>query len=577
MAFAASCTTTTSVLPHRCIDSQARRCEDEGCPQRHRGGTPSHRHGGSRCGHFHSGGVWLVADARRCSSVPRPRRRRRHPRRQRGRVPDAGRGGPRRAHPSLGRLRARALAGGRARPRRRGSARSRSSGTSSSVGSPSPASTNRSWPWRPMAVVPEHQRQGIGSALVRAGLDAAESLEEPLVVVLGHPWFYPRFGFKRASRYGLFPSEAWPDAAFMAKPLTRWSQRPPRPRRLPADLRGRVGLTIGGHARIRTCPAGAASARNEAVGAVTGSRVTRRGEPPGDRRTERRAPHDRAMDDRRVGTLLRELRRRKRWRQADLAAHARASVSSLSLTLSRVPSSGWTSCEHVAWQQHSARRWRSQLRWRGPDADRLLDLEHARLVEAVALAAPCSRVGRRCRVDLQPLRRAGLDRPRRHGIPARPTLLVVEVKTRVVDIQALLSSVDRKVRLAPTLLAAERGWRATSVGRMLALPSGSTSRDAFARHSVSLGAAFPARNVAIRRWLVEPRGPLGRRPLRPRYRPRRCCGRPAAPLPHACPPLTLATGPRGARIGRSTPPSAVSWTKRTRSTAQRGRPDDPRW
>ncbi len=82
----------------------------------------------------------------------------------------------------------------------------------------------------PMAVMPDHQRRGIGSALVRAGLDAAESREEPLVVVLGHPWFYPRFGFKRASRYGLFPSEAWPDAAFMAKPLTTWS----------GVLRGRV-------------------------------------------------------------------------------------------------------------------------------------------------------------------------------------------------------------------------------------------------------------------------------------------------------------------------------------------------
>lgn len=82
----------------------------------------------------------------------------------------------------------------------------------------------------PMAVVPERQRQGVGSALVRAALDAAEADDEPLVIVLGHPWFYPRFGFRLASRYGIFPPAAWPDAAFMAKPLTTWR----------SDLKGRV-------------------------------------------------------------------------------------------------------------------------------------------------------------------------------------------------------------------------------------------------------------------------------------------------------------------------------------------------
>lgn len=74
----------------------------------------------------------------------------------------------------------------------------------------------------PMAVVPDHQSEGIGSALVVAGLDAAEVRDEPLVLVLGHPWFYPRFGFRPASRFGIVPSRPVPDAAFMVKPLTTY-------------------------------------------------------------------------------------------------------------------------------------------------------------------------------------------------------------------------------------------------------------------------------------------------------------------------------------------------------------------
>jgi putative acetyltransferase len=47
----------------------------------------------------------------------------------------------------------------------------------------------------PMAVVAEHQRQGIGSALVRAGLEKCKQLDFTAVVVLGHQDYYPRFGF----------------------------------------------------------------------------------------------------------------------------------------------------------------------------------------------------------------------------------------------------------------------------------------------------------------------------------------------------------------------------------------------
>jgi putative acetyltransferase len=68
----------------------------------------------------------------------------------------------------------------------------------------------------PMAVLPEYQRKGIGSKLVRSGLDALRERPCPFVIVLGHSEYYPRFGFQPASRYGLRCQwEGVPDEAFM--------------------------------------------------------------------------------------------------------------------------------------------------------------------------------------------------------------------------------------------------------------------------------------------------------------------------------------------------------------------------
>lgn len=77
-----------------------------------------------------------------------------------------------------------------------------------------------------MAVTPGLQRRGIGSALVEAGLQRAEDRGEPLVVVVGHPTYYPRFGFEPARRYGIEPPSAdFPDNAFMVRRLSRYSER----------------------------------------------------------------------------------------------------------------------------------------------------------------------------------------------------------------------------------------------------------------------------------------------------------------------------------------------------------------
>ena len=68
----------------------------------------------------------------------------------------------------------------------------------------------------PMAVSPDRQRSGIGSLLVRHGLEVLQKRPCPFVIVLGHPEYYPRFGFERASSYGLQSQwEGVPDEALM--------------------------------------------------------------------------------------------------------------------------------------------------------------------------------------------------------------------------------------------------------------------------------------------------------------------------------------------------------------------------
>src|SRR5262245_31962393 len=81
----------------------------------------------------------------------------------------------------------------------------------------------------PLAVRPEHQRRGVGSALVRAGLAECREIGEPVVVVLGHPGYYPRFGFRPAWELGLYYRRPGPEPSFLVAELE------------PRALRGRRG------------------------------------------------------------------------------------------------------------------------------------------------------------------------------------------------------------------------------------------------------------------------------------------------------------------------------------------------
>jgi len=78
----------------------------------------------------------------------------------------------------------------------------------------------------PLGVHPDHQGRGIGSALAEEALARAEARSEPLVVLEGHPGYYPRFGFEPAVSYGIEKADPRvPDEAFMVRRLSRYTSR----------------------------------------------------------------------------------------------------------------------------------------------------------------------------------------------------------------------------------------------------------------------------------------------------------------------------------------------------------------
>lgn len=212
------------------------------------------------------------------------------------------------------------------------------------------------------------------------------------------------------------------------------------------------------------------------------------------------------MEDVAVGRVIRAIRRRRGLRQADVAASCDVSQQSISqLERGRI--------EHVslAAARRVARALEVELaiepKWRGPSLAQLLDQRHAAVVDVVVQTMQAcgfevlveysfSHFGERGAVDVL------------GWTAARRALVIVEVKTRIVDLQDLLGAVDRKRRLVPLLVARDRGWQPASIGTLIVLPESSTTRDAVSRHAATFAVAFPGRNVAVRKWLRTPVGEL---------------------------------------------------------------------
>lgn len=75
----------------------------------------------------------------------------------------------------------------------------------------------------PIGVRPDRQRRGVGRGLMGCAIENAVAHGEPAIVLLGHPSYYPRFGFERARPLGLEAPAAWPDEAWLVLRLPAWT------------------------------------------------------------------------------------------------------------------------------------------------------------------------------------------------------------------------------------------------------------------------------------------------------------------------------------------------------------------
>lgn len=213
-----------------------------------------------------------------------------------------------------------------------------------------------------------------------------------------------------------------------------------------------------------------------------------------------------SMDDLRAGSLARAVRHRLGWTQRELSTRAGVSQTLVSL---------FERGHLEELTVRSARRIANALeiqmpfapRWRGGDGVRLMDNDHAALVDQVVrilrdhgwevvVEYTFNHYGERGSVDI--LAWHAQER----------TLLIVEIKSRLLDSQETISTLARKARIVPQLVLVERGWRPVAIGVVLAMDELTANRSAVGGLEATFRAAYPARGRAVRSWIRQPKGPL---------------------------------------------------------------------
>jgi transcriptional regulator with XRE-family HTH domain len=212
------------------------------------------------------------------------------------------------------------------------------------------------------------------------------------------------------------------------------------------------------------------------------------------------------MDDMALGKLFRELRVRLGWTQRLVAEKCGVSQSTYSAiergSFARMP---------IATVREVAAVLEVRLviepRWRGAAIDRILSSKHAHMTELVSSVLIAHGWEIRPEVSFNHFGERGVvDILAWHA--ATRTLLIVELKTELADVNDLLGTMDRRRRLA-SKIAEPFAWRPNSVAAWVVVAESRTNRRRLAAVRTAVRAALPADGRAMSKWIARPDGPIG--------------------------------------------------------------------
>ena len=195
--------------------------------------------------------------------------------------------------------------------------------------------------------------------------------------------------------------------------------------------------------------------------------------------------------------MFRAIRIQQRWRQRDVAQQARVSQRTITqIELGRLEHVSLATLRRVG----SVLDVRVQIDawWRSGRVDHLLDRGHAALVEHVVERLTAH--GWTVRVEFgfnEFGERGSVDVLAWHAATA--TLFIVEVKTRIDDLQSALASFGRKLRLVPRIVSRDLAWQPAATVPILVMLDTRQNRDLVARHQATFDAVWPERTVAVTR------------------------------------------------------------------------------